>query len=70
MLCFLGSLLFVLNVAHIQAVHWISALEYPLALLLGTLTVYKLCSFCTQAQRAATSLLALFYVSVYFGVKS
>lgn len=34
-LSFAGGLLFLVNVAHFQAVHWISALDYPLALAWG-----------------------------------
>ena len=30
-----GGLLFLVNVAHFQAVHWIQAIEYPLALIWG-----------------------------------
>ncbi len=38
----LGGLLFLVNVAHFQAVHWIQAIEYPLALIggLGALLCY------------------------------
>ena len=38
----LGGLLFLVNVAHFQAVHWIQAVEYPLALIwgLGALLCY------------------------------
>ena len=37
-----GGLLFLVNVAHFQAVHWIQAIEYPLALIwgLGALLCY------------------------------
>jgi tetratricopeptide (TPR) repeat protein len=39
-LSFAAGLLFMLHVGHIQAVQWISALEYPLALLVATLAVH------------------------------
>ncbi len=34
-LSMVGGLLFLVNVAHFQAVHWIQAIEYPLALIWG-----------------------------------
>ena len=41
-LSMLGGLLFLVNVAHFQAVYWISALDYPVALIcsLGAVTCY------------------------------
>jgi tetratricopeptide (TPR) repeat protein len=33
--CFTASILFLLNVTHFQAVHWITGLDYPLALTVG-----------------------------------
>lgn len=45
-LSFTGGLLFLFNVTHFQAVHWISALDYPLALIwsLAALLCYLRCS--------------------------
>ncbi|MEE3259482.1 MAG: tetratricopeptide repeat protein [Candidatus Latescibacterota bacterium] len=40
-LSMVAGLLFLLNVTHIQAVHWISALEYPLATLLVAAAAYR-----------------------------
>ncbi len=42
-LSFTGGVLFLINVAHFRAVHWISALDYPLALAwgLGALLCYE-----------------------------
>ena len=36
----LGGILFLVNIAHVQTVHWISALEYPLALLAVVLAMH------------------------------
>ena len=43
-LSLLGGLLFLVNVVHYQAVHWISAFDYPLALVLalGAVLCYQL----------------------------
>ena len=41
--CFLGGILFLVNVAHFQAVHWISALAYPLVLIFALTAV--ICHF-------------------------
>ena len=38
-LSMVGGLLFLVNVAHFQAVHWIQAIEYPLALIWGLAAV-------------------------------
>ena len=39
-LCFLGGLLFLANAAHFSAVHWISAMDYPLALFWGLVALW------------------------------
>ena len=36
----IGGLLFLVNIAHVGTVHWISALEYPMALLNASWTLY------------------------------
>jgi len=60
-LSFAGGLLFLLNTAHFQAVHWISALEYPLALLCSTAAVLFYVHFTRSHQPA---LLVGFYCSL------
>ncbi len=57
-LSFAAGLLFMLHVGHIQAVQWISALEYPLALLVVTLCVHCYVSFLVGRTRRA---LLIFY---------
>ncbi len=53
-----AGLLFLLNVTHIQAVQWISALEYPLAMLLIAATVY---CYGAYASTRSTRYLTAFY---------
>ncbi len=36
----IGGLLFLINIAHVETVHWISALEYPMAVLNSAWTLY------------------------------
>lgn len=55
----LGGLLFLLHIGHIQAVQWISALEYPLSVLVGTLTVHAYLHF---MQNHTFRTLTLFYL--------
>lgn len=50
-LSFAAGLLFMLHVGHIQAVQWISALEYPLALLVATLAVHCYVFFIESQKR-------------------
>ena len=57
-LSLVAGLLFLLNVTHIQAVQWISALEYPLAMLLIAATVYY---YGAYAATRSTRHLAAFY---------
>jgi len=44
-LCLLTGLLFLLNVAHFRAVHWISAHCYPLAMICAALAVVRYLAF-------------------------
>jgi len=50
-LSLLGGLLFLVNVTHFQGVHWISALDYPLALVWSFLGVLCYLRYC-DASRA------------------
>ena len=59
-LAFLGGGLFLLNVAHFQAVHWISALDYPLALVCGLLGFYAYLEFLDTGKRSAWSAFAFY----------
>ncbi len=59
------GLLFLLNVTHIQAVQWISALEYPLAMLLIAATVYYYGAYAsTRSTRHLVAFYALAAVSL------
>ena len=55
----LSGLLFLVNVAQFRAVHWIAALDYPLALLWGCLT---LLAYLHYRDRPQPLRLALFYL--------
>ena len=55
----LSGLLFLVNVAQFRAVHWIAALDYPLALLWGCLT---LLAYLRYQDRPQLLRLALFYL--------
>ena len=55
----LSGLLFLVNVAQFRAVHWIAALDYPLALLWGCLTLLAYLRYRDQPQPLR---LALFYL--------
>jgi tetratricopeptide (TPR) repeat protein len=57
----LSGLLFLVNVAQFRAVHWIAALDYPLALLWGCLTLLAYLRYRDQPQPLK---LALFYLSL------
>jgi tetratricopeptide (TPR) repeat protein len=50
-LSLLAGLLFLVNVAHVQAVQWISALEYPLALLCSAAAVGAYARFVASGRR-------------------
>jgi len=50
-LCFLGGLLFLVNVSHIRAIQWISCLAYPLALILGLGVVILFRRYLATGQR-------------------
>ncbi|MEE3257917.1 MAG: hypothetical protein VX293_01785, partial [Candidatus Latescibacterota bacterium] len=60
-LSMVAGLLFLLNVTHIQAVHWISALEYPLAMLLSAAAAH---SYGSYAATPSPARLAAFYALV------
>lgn len=64
-LSFGAGLLFMLNVAHLQAVQWISALEYPLAVLVATLAVHFYARF---LQVRTLRRLAAFYTLLVVGL--
>ena len=55
----LSGLLFLVNVAQFRAVHWIAALDYPLALVWGCLT---LLAYVRYRDRPHPLKLALFYL--------
>jgi len=56
---FVGGLLFLLNIAHFQAVHLIAAFDYPLALLLS---LAALLSYAYSQSKQSMLLLASFYL--------
>ncbi|MGY8824595.1 MAG: tetratricopeptide repeat protein [Candidatus Latescibacterota bacterium] len=64
-LSFGAGLLFMLNVSHLQAVQWISALEYPLAVLVATLAVHCYARF---LQVRSLRILAAFYTLLVVGL--
>ena len=53
-----GGLLFLVNIAHIEVVHWISALEYPLAVFNVSWTLYL---YARLSERPRRTLLWAFY---------
>ncbi|MFT5089981.1 MAG: hypothetical protein ACI8PG_004357, partial [Planctomycetota bacterium] len=57
----IGGLLFLVNVSHLQPVHWISALEYPIAALLAAWTLYLYARFTRSRRRLY---LYLFYTGL------
>ena len=57
---FTGGLLFLVNIAHVGTVHWISALEYPMAVLNSTWTLYFFVRYIESGRR-------LFYGLFYAG---
>lgn len=61
----MGGLLFLLNVAHFQAIYWISALDYPVALIcsLGAILCYI-----DHHRHAAPKRLYAFYAILVLGV--
>lgn len=61
-LAFPGGLLFLVNVAHFQAVHWISALDYPLALVCGLLGFYAYLEFLDTGKRSAWGAFAFYMI--------
>ena len=61
----IAGLLFLLNITHIQAVHWISALEYPLALLIIAAAAYY---YGAHAADPSPARLALFYALAATGL--
>jgi len=64
-LSFGAGLLFMLNVAHLQAVQWISALEYPLAVLVAALAVHCYARF---LQMRSLWILVGFYTLLVVGL--
>lgn len=58
-----GGLLFLTNVAHFQAVHWISAIDYPLALVWGLGAV--LC-YLAYLRQPIPAWLGAFYLMLFF----
>ncbi len=57
-LSFLAGLLFLLNVAHFRAVQWISCVAYPLALILGLVSILFLQRFLESRKRSFLALAA------------
>ena len=62
---FLGGILFLVNSAHFQAVHWISAMDYPLALSFGLCAVVSFLYFLSHHKFAG---LLVFYLTTILGV--
>ena len=58
-----GGLLFLVNVAHFQAVHWISAIDYPLALVWGLGAALCYLAYLRQTN---TTWLGLCYLMLFF----
>jgi tetratricopeptide (TPR) repeat protein len=46
-----GGLLFLINIAHVGTVHWISALEYPMAVLNSAWTLYFFARYIESGRR-------------------
>ena len=59
--CLIGGFLFLLNVAHFGAVHWISAIDYDLSLILGLSATFLFLR--CQAQRSVFALAAFYGVT-------
>ena len=47
----IGGLLFLVNIAHVSTVHWISALEYPMAVLNSAWTLYFFARYIESERR-------------------
>ena len=62
---FLGGFLFLVNSAHFQAVHWISAMDYPLALSFGLCALISFLRFLVHGSRAW---LLAFYLTAILGI--
>ncbi len=60
-----GGLLFLCNVAHVEAVQWISALEYPFAVLNIS---WALCVYASYIESRRRALLPVFYGAVLLSV--
>ena len=58
-LSFMGGILFLVNVAHFRAVHWIAAIEYPIALTMG---LFALLCYNYYQETQKSGWLAGFYV--------
>ena len=64
---FLGGMLFLANAAHFSAVHWISAMDYPLALLWG---LAALACFGEHLKSSRIPCLVVFHVCLILGLLS
>ena len=64
-LSLLAGLLFLLNIAHIQVVHWIAALEYSVATIVAVTAV---CLYQSYAAALSVGRLTAFYAVAVIGV--